>query len=203
MDDVGFVLGGRIGREFFGAIYALLFVALVGSGLVAVSIALNAVSLHAMCTVGWVAIVRSLPILYRLSILTSLNHVLQAAIITFSLASIQTLNKVSAIGWVGLVSVISAIMVIVIAVSVQDRPAAAPATGAVRISSLLLQALLNKHATAFRPSRDLSLFLSGTRRSWPSTARRRSSAQWGLSRPLSSPTAVRLRECSHLSIPIV
>jgi hypothetical protein len=65
----------------------LYFALLAGSGLLSLSISLNAISLHALCTAGWVAIV---------------------AVIGFCLASIQTLDKVSWLGWVGMFSIIAA-----------------------------------------------------------------------------------------------
>ncbi|KAL7418998.1 hypothetical protein Q5752_006682 [Cryptotrichosporon argae] len=108
MDDVGFILAGPIGREVFAIVYAILMIALVGSGLVAISIAFNAITLHATCTVAWVAI---------------------GAVVCFACASIETLHRVSVLGWIGFASVMGAILTITIAVGVQDRPVAAPATG--------------------------------------------------------------------------
>jgi hypothetical protein len=81
------VIGGRIGREIFGGMFFIYCAALAGSGLLSLSISLNAVSLHALCTAGWVAIVTA---------------------IGFGLSSIQTLDKVSWLGWVGMVSILSA-----------------------------------------------------------------------------------------------
>jgi amino acid transporter len=108
MDGVGYILAGKWGRELYSVVYPLFMIFLSGSGFVAISIAFNAVSTHATCTVAWVVV---------------------AMVGTFAMASIQTLNKVSILGWVGFVSVMSAILIITIAVGIQDRPVAAPQTG--------------------------------------------------------------------------
>ncbi len=81
---------------------------ITGSGILAVSTALNAISLHATCTAVFVAV---------------------AAVIGFSLMSITTLQKVSWLSWVGAVSVLTALIMMVIVVPLQDRPAAAPQEG--------------------------------------------------------------------------
>lgn len=85
--EVGHIVGGRIGREILGGMFFIYCAALAGSGLLSLSISLNAVSIHALCTAGWVAIVTG---------------------IGFGLSSIQTLDKVSWLGWVGMVSILSA-----------------------------------------------------------------------------------------------
>jgi hypothetical protein len=108
MDNVGYILAGRFGRELYSVTYPLFMIFLTGSGFVAIAIAFNAVSTHATCTVVWVVI---------------------AMIGTFILASIQTLNKVSILGWIGFVSVMAAILTITVAVGIQDRPSAAPQVG--------------------------------------------------------------------------
>jgi len=108
MDTVGYVLAGRWGQELFSIAYPMFMIFLAGSGFVAISIAFNAVSTHATCTVVWVVI---------------------AAVGTFALASIQTLNKVGIVSWIGFVSVMAAIMIITIAVGIQDRPVTAPQVG--------------------------------------------------------------------------
>lgn len=84
----------------------MFMLAVVGSGLLGISIALNAVSTHAACTAVFVAV---------------------AALLGFSLASIPTLGKVTFLGWIGVVSILGALFTLTIAVGVQDRPAAAPA----------------------------------------------------------------------------
>lgn len=73
-----------------------------GSGMLGISIGLNAVSSHGACTAIFVAV---------------------AAIIGFGLSSIQTLGKISFLAWIGLVCILTAIMTVTIGVGIQDRPA--------------------------------------------------------------------------------
>lgn len=77
-----------------------------GSALLSTSIALNAVSDHATCTVVFVVV---------------------AAVIAFLLGSIQTLEKVSTLGYIGLVSIFASVITLTIAVGVNSgRPHLAP-----------------------------------------------------------------------------
>ncbi|KAK5079396.1 hypothetical protein LTR51_001593 [Lithohypha guttulata] len=101
IDDVGMKLFGPVGREFFAVVFVL-------SGMLGISISLNAVSTHGACTAIFVAV---------------------AAMIAFGLGSIQTLHEVSWLAWVGAGSILTAILTLTIAVGVQDRPASAPTTG--------------------------------------------------------------------------
>jgi hypothetical protein len=63
------------------------WVFVAGSGMLSISIGLNAVSTHGACTAVFVAV---------------------AAIITFGLGSIQTLDKISWLAWIGLVCIVAA-----------------------------------------------------------------------------------------------
>ncbi|WVO15296.1 hypothetical protein L204_102952 [Cryptococcus depauperatus] len=108
MDGVGYVLAGWWGREFYSIIYSLFTIFCCSSGYITFSIAFNAITNHAACTVVWTVI---------------------AVVITFIFSSLQTLNRVSILGWVGFVSIMTSIFIITIAVGVQGRPEAAPATG--------------------------------------------------------------------------
>jgi hypothetical protein len=74
----------------------------------AFTIALNAVSNHAICTVAFGAI---------------------AYLIIASAASIPKMKDLSLVVWIGFGSIIAAILTVVIAVTQRDRPAAAPQTG--------------------------------------------------------------------------
>ena len=107
IDDVGQLLFGRIGKEVMGVAYVLceyipcayallqtavltwyqdwIFVA--GSGMLSISIALNALSLHGACTAVFVAV---------------------AAVIGFIFCSIQTLGRITWLAWVGVICIISA-----------------------------------------------------------------------------------------------
>ncbi|KAK7724785.1 hypothetical protein SLS63_008479 [Diaporthe eres] len=106
--DVGGLLFGRVGREVMGGAFCLYWIFVAGSGILSISIGLNAVSTHGACTAIFVAV---------------------AAIVGFSLSSIQTLGKISWIAWIGLTCILTSILAVTIAVGIQDRPAAAPQTG--------------------------------------------------------------------------
>jgi hypothetical protein len=110
IDDVGALLFGRIGREFFAialllckpafllwtrmlwslgwwwnsVVVGMIFVA--GSGMLGVSIGLNAVSSHGACTAVFVVV---------------------AALVAFALASIRTLGRISWLAWVGMACIAS------------------------------------------------------------------------------------------------
>ncbi|KAL1405714.1 hypothetical protein Q8F55_007384 [Vanrija albida] len=106
--DAGFIIGGKIGREYFGIAFLLFMIFVAGAGMVGVSVALNAVSTHGACTAIFIFV---------------------AALAGILCASIRTLGKVAWLGWVGLVSILLAILILTIAVGIQDRPFAAPKTG--------------------------------------------------------------------------
>ncbi|RSL51071.1 hypothetical protein CEP54_011628 [Fusarium duplospermum] len=108
IDDAGALMFGRFGRELFGIAFCLFWIFVAGSGMLGISIALNAVSMHGACTAVFVAV---------------------AAIIGFGLASIRTLGRISWLAWVGLICLLTAIFTVTIAVGVQDRPADAPQEG--------------------------------------------------------------------------
>ncbi|KAE8164934.1 transmembrane amino acid transporter protein-domain-containing protein [Aspergillus tamarii] len=108
IDDVGYKLFGVFGREFLGTAFCVYWIFVSGSGMLSISIALNAISTHGTCTAVFVAV---------------------AAILTFLLSSIRTLSRMGWIAWIGLVSILSAIIIVTVAVGVQDRPAAAPQDG--------------------------------------------------------------------------
>jgi hypothetical protein len=78
------MLGGRIGQEFLAAAYWLFMTCVAGSGMLGISIALNAISMHGTCTAVFVAI---------------------AALLVFAISSIQTLEKLSWISWAGVISI--------------------------------------------------------------------------------------------------
>ncbi|KAJ9111620.1 hypothetical protein QFC22_006493 [Naganishia vaughanmartiniae] len=107
--DVGYMIGGRVGREFIAIAYWLYMTCVVGSGLLS-SIALNAISTHGTCTAVFVAV---------------------SAVAVFLLASIQTLEKLSFVGWVG------SVLIVTIAVTITERPAAAPQSGPYDIDILI------------------------------------------------------------------
>ncbi|CAG9940919.1 unnamed protein product [Clonostachys rosea f. rosea IK726] len=108
LDDVGERIFGRIGREIFGVIFVLFQVFTAGSAVISVSIALNALSMHATCTAVFVAV---------------------AAIASFCLSSIRTLGRISWLAWVGVSCIIVAVLTVTVAVGLQDRPSDAPKEG--------------------------------------------------------------------------
>ncbi|KAE8158602.1 transmembrane amino acid transporter protein-domain-containing protein [Aspergillus tamarii] len=79
-----------------------------GSGMLSLSIGLNAVSTHGVCTAVFVAV---------------------AAILGFMFSSIRTLGHITWLAWIGLVCILTAILMVTIAVGVEERPASAPKDG--------------------------------------------------------------------------
>ncbi|KAM5351247.1 hypothetical protein ACJ41O_003970 [Fusarium nematophilum] len=108
IDDAGYKMFGRVGREVLAVGYMLYWIFVAGSAMLGISIGLNAVSTHAACTAVFVVV---------------------AAILGFGFASIRTLGRIGWIAWVGLVCIMTAIFTVTIAVGLQDRPAAAPKDG--------------------------------------------------------------------------
>ncbi|WWC70826.1 uncharacterized protein I206_104778 [Kwoniella pini CBS 10737] len=109
IDDVGYLLfRGKIGRDVIAVMYWLFMTCVAASGLLGISIGLNAISSHGTCTAVFVAV---------------------ATVVAFFMSCIQTLGKISWLGWVGLVSIMSALLTLTIAVGLEDRPATAPQGG--------------------------------------------------------------------------
>ncbi|EXJ80688.1 hypothetical protein A1O3_06972 [Capronia epimyces CBS 606.96] len=106
--DMCGVMWGRIGREITGIIFVIAFVLCSGSGMLAISVALNALSTHGACSV-WFGFV--------------------AMILVTMYSSIRTWNRMTWPMTVGFICVMGGILAVVIGVAVRDRPAAAPATG--------------------------------------------------------------------------
>ncbi|KAJ5539515.1 hypothetical protein N7513_007847 [Penicillium frequentans] len=108
IDDVGELLFGKPGRIILGGAFILWWMFTAGSGMLGISIGLNAVSDHATCTAAYVAV---------------------AFVVAFVLGSIQTLGRISWIAWVGLTCILTSILIVTVAVGLQDRPASAPKDG--------------------------------------------------------------------------
>ncbi|KAF4982339.1 hypothetical protein FZEAL_2015 [Fusarium zealandicum] len=108
LDDAGYMMFGKIGREVFATVFMLYWIFVAGSAMLGISIGFNAVSNHAACTAVFVAV---------------------AAMLGFMFSSIRTLGKIGWLAWVGLVCIMTAIFSVTVAVGVQDRPAAAPKEG--------------------------------------------------------------------------
>ncbi|KAJ5923744.1 hypothetical protein N7454_008989 [Penicillium verhagenii] len=108
IDDVGELLFGKPGRIILGTAFVLWWMFTAGSGMLGISIGLNAVSDHATCTAVYVAV---------------------AFVVAFILGSIQTLGRISWIAWIGLTCILTSILIVTIAVGLQDRPTSAPKDG--------------------------------------------------------------------------
>ncbi|KAL4878166.1 transmembrane amino acid transporter protein-domain-containing protein [Aspergillus karnatakaensis] len=105
MDDAGGLMFGRVGREVLGLAFSLYWIFVAGSGILGLSIGLNAVSSHGTCTAVFVVV---------------------AAVAGFTLASIRTLGRISWIAWVGLGCIATSVLLVTIAVGVQGGPSTAP-----------------------------------------------------------------------------
>jgi hypothetical protein len=102
------VVGGVPLREVTGALFVIAYLLCTGSGILGVSIGLNALSDHAACTVWWSFL---------------------AAVVTIATASVRKFQKVGWLSWAGFISIYAAVFIVVIAVTTRDRPASAPQTG--------------------------------------------------------------------------
>ena len=98
----------QIGRELVGVQILVAQVLITAAGIVAISTALNALSNHSACTVIF-------------------NLV--AAILITGLSSVRTFSKIGWLTWVGFFTFFLVVFIFTVAVTQQDRPAAAPKTG--------------------------------------------------------------------------
>jgi hypothetical protein len=106
--DMSEVLGGVVLKELVGALFLVAYVLCAGSGILGVSIGLNALSTHAACTVWWSFL---------------------ATVVVVICASVRKFHQIGWLTWAGFVSIFIAVFIVVIAVTTRDRPAAAPQTG--------------------------------------------------------------------------
>ncbi|KAG7094912.1 hypothetical protein E1B28_005718 [Marasmius oreades] len=106
--DMAYLVGGPILREATSFIYLIAYIFCAGVGILGVSIALNALSDHAICSV-WFSLV--------------------STVFIVATASIRKFHDIAWLTWAGFVSIFVAVLIIVIAVTTLDRPAAAPQTG--------------------------------------------------------------------------
>ncbi|OIW33224.1 amino acid transporter [Coniochaeta ligniaria NRRL 30616] len=103
--DMAHHVGGPWLREVIGGLFLVTFAIVAASGIFGSSVALNALSNHAICT----------------------NYfMLVATIAVFCLASVRKFEKISWLTWGGFISVYVAVFIVV---SNTHRPAAAPQTG--------------------------------------------------------------------------
>ncbi|KAI0015646.1 amino acid transporter [Xylariomycetidae sp. FL0641] len=106
--DMGFKVGGVWLKELIGFLYLVAYILCTGTGIVGVSVAFNALSDHAICTVWWAFL---------------------STVIVTAAASVRTLRNIGWLTWVGFFSIFIAIFIVVVGVTTVDRPAAAPQEG--------------------------------------------------------------------------
>ena len=99
---------GPIGRELVGVMFIVAFVLCTGSGLLGTSIAFNALSEHAACTV-WFSFA--------------------AMILVILFSSIRTWDRMTWPLTLAFASVLGGVLAVVVGVALRERPAAAPAEG--------------------------------------------------------------------------
>lgn len=106
--DMCGLIWGRIGKELVGIQILLAQVLISAAGIVSCSTAFNALSNHGACTVVF--------------------SFVSAALIT-AFSSIRTFSRLGWMTWFGFLTFFIAVFIFTVAVTQQDRPAAAPATG--------------------------------------------------------------------------
>ncbi|KAK6427387.1 hypothetical protein LTR95_015984 [Oleoguttula sp. CCFEE 5521] len=106
--DMMGLLWGRIGRALVGAQILVAQVLITAAGIVSISTAFNALSEHGACTAAFSAV---------------------AAVLITGCSSIRTFSRLGWLTWAGFITFFIAVFIFVVAVTQQDRPAAAPPTG--------------------------------------------------------------------------
>ncbi|KAH7346293.1 putative N amino acid transport system protein [Rhexocercosporidium sp. MPI-PUGE-AT-0058] len=106
--DMAAFLGGNVLKEIVGALFLVAYVLCAGSGILGVSIGLNALSSHAAYTVWWSFI---------------------ATIVFAATVSVRKFHQIGGLTWAVFISIFVAVFIIVVAVTTLDRPAAAPQDG--------------------------------------------------------------------------
>ena len=86
------LVGGRPLRELVGALFLVTYIICGASGLLGVTVALNAVSSHAICT-QWFSMV--------------------ATIVIAIFASVRKFEKIAWLTWVGFLSIFVAVLIVV------------------------------------------------------------------------------------------
>lgn len=102
------LMWGPIGRELVGVMFLVAFVLCTGSGLLGTSIAFNALSENAACTV-WFSFV--------------------SMILVIMFSCIRTWDRMTWPMTLAFASVMGGVLAVVVGVTLRDRPAAAPAVG--------------------------------------------------------------------------
>ena len=99
---------GSFGQNFVGGQLIFGQILITAGGVVSTSVGLNALSNHSQCTAVFGLV---------------------AAILITACSSIRTFARLGWLTWFGMVTFTTGVIVFTVAVSVQDRPAAAPPTG--------------------------------------------------------------------------
>lgn len=99
---------GRIGRELVGVQILIAQVLITAAGIVSCSTAFNALSEHGACTVIFSFV---------------------SAVLITGFSSVRTFSRLGWLTWFGFATFFIAVFIFVVAVTQQDRPAAAPPTG--------------------------------------------------------------------------
>ncbi|WAO95003.1 Aa-trans domain-containing protein [Fusarium falciforme] len=108
IDDAAGLMFGKVGQEFLGVAFVLYTIFVAASGILGISISLNAMSTHGACTAVFVAV---------------------SSIAVFACSSIRTLANISWLAWGGVISLTIAVYIVTIAAAVQERPSEAPQEG--------------------------------------------------------------------------
>lgn len=98
---------GKVGKELVGLMILIAQILIVAAGEVSISTAFNALSDHGACTVVFTLV---------------------AAILVTGFSSVRTFSKLGWLTWIGFVTFVVAVLIFTVAVTQQDRPAAAPQT---------------------------------------------------------------------------
>ncbi|KAF7189866.1 N amino acid transport system protein [Pseudocercospora fuligena] len=106
--DMAEVAGGYWAKELVGGIFIIAYVLCAGSGILGVTVGLNALSHHAACTVWWTVL---------------------ATGVVIACASVRKMHQIGLLTMAGFSSIFIAVLIVVIGVTTRDRPAAAPQTG--------------------------------------------------------------------------
>ena len=112
--DMAGVLGGFVAKEFVGGLFLIAWVLCSGAGLLGVSVALNALSDHAICTVYFSLV---------------------ATVMIAITASVRTFQNLSWLTWAGFISIYVAVFIVVVGVSKSllisffPRPSGHPSEG--------------------------------------------------------------------------
>ncbi|PYI30380.1 hypothetical protein BP00DRAFT_398642 [Aspergillus indologenus CBS 114.80] len=153
--DMTQLMGGPIFREVVGFLFVMTYVITAASGVIGVSAAFNALSLHSLCTV-WFSVI--------------------ATIIIALCASVRKFSHIGWLTWVGFFSILAAVFIIVIGVTTLDRPSAAPQEGPFDLGYHLVghptfAAGITASSTIFVSSSATSAFLPVIAEMRPPTAR--------------------------------